>query len=115
MAITYTYTIVNMTAYPTYESQTNVIFQINWMLFGKDDSSGLVGSTPAQTTLTYVAGDPFTPYAQLTQSQVQDWINANTTTEQLTTYQNQVASRISEQQQQKTLPVPWDIPLGNNN
>jgi len=104
-----------MTAYPTYESQTNVIFQIAWILNGIDSETGLSGATPGRTDITYVAGDPFTPYAQLTQSQVQDWINANTTTEQLTTYQNQVASRISEQQQQKTLPVPWDIPLGNNN
>ena len=96
-----------MTAYPTYESQTNVVFQINWMLFGKDDSNGLVGSTSAQTTVTYVAGDPFIPYSQLTQAEVQGWIISDTPADQMTTYQNQVAARISEQLVEQKLPVPW--------
>jgi hypothetical protein len=96
-----------MTSYPIHESQTNVVFQINWMLFGKDDSSGLAGSTPAQTTVTYVAGEPFIPYSQLTQAEVQSWIISDTPADQMTMYQNQVAARISEQLVEQTLPVPW--------
>jgi len=107
MAITYTQDILNMVAYPTYESQTNVVFQINWMLIGVDDATGLQANNPAQTTVTYVAGEPFTPYNQLTQAEVLNWINTNTPSEYMTALQANVAAQIAQKTQQQTLQPPW--------
>ena len=110
MAITYTQNIFNMVAYPTYETQTDVVFQINWILFGTDDATQISANIPAQTTVTYVAGEPFTPYNQITQAQVLDWINTDTQPEYMASLQANVAAQIAQQTQQQTLQPPWVNP-----
>jgi hypothetical protein len=110
MAITYTQIISNMVAYPTYETQADVVFQINWVLVGIDDVTKISANMPAQTTVTYVAGEPFTPYNQLTQAEVLDWVNTNTPAEYMTALQTNVAAQIAQQTQQQTLQPPWVQP-----
>lgn len=65
--------IVSMPAYPQAEGQTDVVFQVNWQCHAQENSYGStsLGSVP----VTYVAGTPYTPYADLTQEQVWGWIN----------------------------------------
>ena len=107
MAITYTYIIVDMTAYPTYETQKDVVIQINWILSGVDDDTKIFSNIPAQTTVTYIAGEPFTPFNQLTQAEVLNWINTNTNSEYMTSLQSNVAAQIAQQMKQQTLQPPW--------
>jgi len=80
---TYTYTIKNLPAYTSIDGQSNVVFEVNWQCFAYTPDS-LVGNvhTPSYsaiyngtTVVTYVAGQPFTPYNQLTQEQVWGWVN----------------------------------------
>jgi hypothetical protein len=105
---TYTWTITAMDAYPSAESQTNVVFNVHWTCSATD------GATPAHTAsiyntcnVTYVAGTPFTPYAQLTQNEVLGWIwssgvNQTATQEALDTM---IANQINPPIVQ--LPLPW--------
>lgn len=74
MTITYTWKITELSCYPEFEGQSNVIFNANWILFGTDGVTicQINGTQP----LTYVAGSPFTPYSSLTQSQVVDWVKS---------------------------------------
>ena len=62
-----------MPSYSQIDGQTDVVFEVNWNCQAQDGSySALsVGSVP----VTYTAGSPFTPYADLTQNQVWGWIN----------------------------------------
>jgi len=75
MSNTYTWIVEAMDCYPTYESQTDVVFTVHWRCNATDGThNATIYSTPG---LTYVAGSAYTPYAQLTQDQVLGWIWAS--------------------------------------
>ena len=72
MSNTYTWIVERMDCYPTYESQTDVVFTVHWRCNATDGThNATIYSTQG---LTYVAGSAYTPYAQLTQDQVLGWI-----------------------------------------
>jgi len=72
MSNTYTWLIEAIDCYPTAEQQTDVAFNIHWRCNATDDThNATIYSTCA---VTYTAGSPFTPYAQLTKDQVLGWI-----------------------------------------
>jgi hypothetical protein len=72
---TFNWKIEQLNCYPQADNQTDVVFNIHWRLNGTDGTySGSVYSTCG---VTYVAGAPYTPYADLTQDQVLNWIWAS--------------------------------------
>ena len=75
MATTFNWEISQLNCYPQAEGQTDVVFTVHWRLTGTDGTySGTVYSTCG---VTYEAGTPFTPFANLTQDQVLGWIWAS--------------------------------------
>jgi hypothetical protein len=75
---TFNWTIQSMPAYPQAEGQTDVVFQVNWQCDAEDyvDQVGIFrATTSGAVPVTYVAGTPYTPYADLTQAQVWGWVN----------------------------------------
>ena len=72
MATAITWTVTAMDCYPQAEGETDVVFTVHWTCAGTDGTyNASVYSTQA---VTYVAGTPYTPYANLTQDQVLGWI-----------------------------------------
>ena len=69
----FTWQIVSMPSYAQIDGQSDVVFEVKWQCLAKDENYSAVsaGTVP----LTYTAGTPFTPYADLTQEQVWGWIN----------------------------------------
>lgn len=65
--------ILDLPCYPQEAGQTDVVFQVNWQCqaISDDGAANAYGSVP----VTYTAGEPFTPYNQLTQDQVWGWVN----------------------------------------
>lgn len=112
MSISYTWSINQLTAYPTYESQTDVVFNVTWSYRGVD-SNGVGSSRGGKTEVTYTAGSPFTPFAQLTEAQVLGWVQPTITPEQMTEIEAGIAGDISWQIAQAiannpvTPPLPW--------
>ena len=106
--ITYTKTINSMQAYKDIDGETNVVFSIMWNLVGEEN--GFATSCPATTYVPYAAGQPFTPYADLTQEQVLAWIDEYTPLAQMQQYQNTISFSLQQQQQQETPPLPWVAP-----
>jgi hypothetical protein len=75
MATTFNWEISQLNCYPQAEGQMDVVFTVHWRCTGTDSTySGTVYSTCG---VTYVAGAPYTPYADLTQDQVLGWIWAS--------------------------------------
>ena len=72
MSATITWTITAMDAYPQAEGQTDVVFTVHWTCSGVQDTYN--ASVYSTCGVTYSAGTPYTPYAQLTQDQVLGWI-----------------------------------------
>jgi len=109
MANTYTWVITAMDAYPQQAGQTDVVFTVHWTLNGTDGSGhngsvyGTVGLTP------YQAGEPFTPYAQLTQNQVIVWVTAALGAEQVAALEASIDQQIQQQitPTSVNLPPPW--------
>ena len=65
MAITYKWTINQMNAHIQAEGEDNVIFTVHWTYSGSEESEGQTyqASQIGAQSFTYVAGEPFIPYA----------------------------------------------------
>jgi hypothetical protein len=72
MSATITWSVTAMDAYPQAEGQTDVVFTVHWTCSGVQDT--YTASVYSTCSVTYTAGSPYTPYAQLTQDQVLGWI-----------------------------------------
>ena len=108
MPNTYTWTFPALTAYPTYESQTDVVYVVNWVLTA-DDGAGHTARVYSTQAITYEAGSPFTPYADLTQAEVQDWVTSAMGPEQVALFEANLDKQIQDQitPTSVTLPPPW--------
>ena len=109
MAITYTKYINSMGCYVEIDGETDVVFKILWTLNGADGVFN--NSIPCATDVPYTAGDPFIPYADLTQTQVFAWIDQYTSAEQLNTWEQAIADNIATQKETQYPPLPWLPPL----
>ena len=104
MTIAYTWTVTAMDAYPT-TPQPDCVFNVHWQCVATSDQTHVVnGQTVPYTAtiystqgLTYTAGSPYTPYAQLTQQQVLGWIWASGVSETgtQTALDNMIANQIN--------------------
>ena len=108
MSVTNTWVIEQMNCYPTYESQTDVVFNVHWRVNATDGtynatSYGTVGAT-------YVAGSPYTPYADLTQAQVIGWVQDAMGPEQVASIESGLSTSIANQVNPPvvTPPLPWN-------
>ena len=65
MAITYKWSINQMNAHIQAEGEQNVIFTVHWTYLGSEESGGQTyqASSIGAQSFTYVAGEPFVPYA----------------------------------------------------
>ena len=108
MTNTYTWLVEWMSCYPTYEGETDVVFTAGWRCNAMD---GTYAATQyGSVNVPYVSGeDPYTPYADLTQSQVLGWVWANGVDQAAveaalaTDIENQVNPPVV------TPPLPWSV------
>lgn len=109
MTITYTKTITSMSCYSQIDGESDVVFTINWTLFGNEGV--LSASLLCSTSVPYTAGQPFIPYADLTETQVMAWIDEYTDPDMMASYYQNIADRIEEQKIVVTPPLPWQPTL----
>lgn len=64
--------IGKMDCYPQAEGQTNVVFQVDWTCWGCQEN--YCAAVNGIASVTYQAGASYTPYSQLTQDQVLNWV-----------------------------------------
>jgi len=109
--ITYQWAVNSMTAYPEAEGETNVVFQIAYVLSATDGTYNSAAYGSVDTT--YVAGTPFTPYDQLTLDQVNGWVADALGPDGIAKAQADCGAAIAAQQDTSkpvTPPLPWNIP-----
>jgi hypothetical protein len=108
MSITNTWVIQQMDCYPQAEGQTDVVFMVHWRV---NATSGTYNATSYGTQgITYVAGSPYTPYAQLTQAQVIGWVQDAMGSEQVANIETALATNIANQINPPVVmpPLPWN-------
>ena len=109
MANTYSWQINALDSYPQADGQTDVVFIVHWTCSGQQSSGGQTYNASVYSTCSLPAptGSDFTPYSQLTETQVLGWIWANgvdkTATEAAVS--QQIANQISPPV--VTPPLPW--------
>ena len=76
MTTTYTWTITAMDCYPEVDNEQDVVFCAHWTCSGEQIVGGepLTSSVYSTQAVTVDPAEPFTPYAQLTQDQVLNWV-----------------------------------------
>ena len=107
MTITNTWAVVQMDAYPEEDGETDVVFNVHWTLTGSDGTyTGYVYGTQA---VSIDPTAPFTPYADLTETQVIGWVQSAMGAEQVASYEANVATQIADQIDPPvvTPPLPW--------
>lgn len=107
MAITNTWSVVQMDAYPELDGETDVVFTVHWTLNGTDGT--YAGSVYGSVGVSLDEGSAFTPYASLTETQVIGWVQDALGEEQVASYEANVAQQIADQQDPPvvTPPLPW--------
>jgi hypothetical protein len=107
MAITNTWNVQQLDAYPELDGETDVVFTVHWTLNGTDGTynGGVYGSVG----VTLDEGATFVPYASLTQAQVIGWVQDALGEEQVASYEANVAQQIENQINPPvvTPPLPW--------
>jgi len=81
---TITWDITAMDCYPQADGETDVVFTVHWNCSGQQTASGKTynGSVYSTCSLPAPTGSAFTPYDQLTETQVLGWIWAKAWTRQ---------------------------------
>ena len=107
MATTYTWSVVQMDAYPELDGQQDVVFTVHWTLSGEE--AGFSGGVYGSVGVTLDEGATFTPYADLTEAQVIGWVQAALGAEQVAAYEANVSQQINDQVAPPvvTPPLPW--------
>ena len=110
MAITNTWAVVQMDAYPEADGETDVVFNVHWTITGTDGE--YTGYVYGSQGVPLDPDAPFTPYADLTQEQVIGWVQDAMGAEQAAAYEANVAQQIENQINPPvvTPPLPWAPP-----
>ena len=108
MANTYQWSFPALTAYPQNAGQTDVVFNIHYVLKGTDGqehSSSVYGTVD----VTYTEGEPFTPFNELTEQQIQSWTESALGQQRVTEMKTIIDTQIQEQVTPTfvTLTPPW--------
>lgn len=107
MAVIYTWMFNPLDVKLAEDGLTNVVYNVNWRLVGTDGpySASVYGAVgvPAPSS------EDFTPYDQLTETQVRLWVFEALGIEQVTAYEQGIANQIALQQNpvDASLPPPW--------
>ena len=107
MANTYTWVIEQMNCAAQEDGKTDVVMTVHWR---QNATDGTYNATVYGTVgLTYTAGSPFTPYANLTQQQVIGWVQSALGTEQCAQLTANLDQQIADQVNPPvvTPPLPW--------
>jgi len=112
MSTVYVWNVTSMTAYPRYAELNDVVFRVDWVCFGVDETFN--GAANGNVDVTYVPGTVYIPYDQLTLPVVNGWVADALGPEGIAAAQNQVDAVIAVQKNPTTVtpPLPW-LPAQN--
>lgn len=108
-SISITWDITQMDCYPQADGQSDVVFTVHWTCSGQQTASGNTynGSVYSTCAVPAPTGSAFTPYDQLTETQVLGWIWANGVDKTAT--EAAVAQQIAQQISPSVITphLPW--------
>lgn len=108
MANTYTWIVEGMDCVPQDEGKTDAVVTVHWRLNGTDGH--YASSVYGTVALNYEPGLPFTPYNELTQDQVVEWVKNALGPDQVKSYEDVISGQIQARAKPSiiTPPLPWE-------
>jgi hypothetical protein len=108
MPIDYTWQVEALEVYPTYQTVTNAVYNVHWRLIADDGASHTASDYGSQRCGTIDVNN-FTPFDNLTLSQVQSWLEEKLGANQISVIKAQLNQQIANQITPPTasLPPPW--------
>ena len=110
MANTYTWVVNSLKILATVEDQTNVVVNVNWTATATDNASHTASMTQ-NTRLEYQKDSPFISLANLTETQVIEWVKAELGDNRVTGFESyldgQINSLITPPVLPSETPLPW--------
>jgi hypothetical protein len=107
MALTNTWNVLQMDAYPQYHGETNVVFLVHWDLTATDGE--YTGYVYGSTRITIEDSDVFTPYENLSKEQVIGWVKGALGEQMVTSYEKNVKKQIESARNPTVVKpaLPW--------
>ena len=104
---TFTWIIEQLDCYPQYAGQTHVVFTVHWRINAAEGE--YTASAYGTVGLTFDPGQPYTPYGDLTQTQIVDWVQSALGAEQVAQTEAALAANIAAQIDPPIVspPLPW--------
>lgn len=101
------WSITQLTTYPEAEGQTNFVCSASWNVTHTEGD--FTGSLNGGTAFKLDPDAPFTPFDQLTESQVLEWVFASLGEEGKASAEADVQAQIDYAKEQATVtPLPWN-------
>jgi hypothetical protein len=107
MANTYIWLVEGMKCYPQYAGKENVVFTVYWRCNGTDGE--YTATVYNSQTIVYDPSEKFTPYENLTEKQVLEWLKESMGADQVAEYESNLATQLAniKNPPSKFLPIPW--------
>jgi hypothetical protein len=95
----YTWNCRTVDAYPTYETESDVVYNVHWILTANEEVEGVVYSASFNGTQPISLGEigDFIPFADLTNEIVTGWVKSAMGEEQVEVLENGLSLDISNQ------------------
>ncbi len=93
--MTYTWNNKTVDTYPSLEGESDVIFNVHWRLTGADDSDN-TGSVYGTQSLETSDLSDFTSFADITEEQVNGWVEAAMGEEEVQAKKDAIDAQIAE-------------------
>lgn len=107
---TYTWKINRLFTIPQEAGYVDVVVAAMWNLLGEEAPyKANIGGT---SQFTVQQGEGFTPYNQLTEAQVIDWVKNSIGQENVARMEARIAEKINEQKNPAPTPTPQPLPWG---
>jgi hypothetical protein len=102
---TFTTTVIQMYTLPQEAGQTDVVVNVSYLITGV--SGTYTADIGFNQQFTIQQGEAFTPYAQLTQSQVVGWADPQTISNMQACVQGQIDSMVNPPVSPTSQALPW--------
>ena len=110
MSNTYTWTVTNLTGYPVFDGQTDVVTTAYCTVVA-DDGRGHTASIQVIQPTPLDSERPFVPYADLTNDIVVEWVQDELGIEGVNSIyaslDGEIAAQINPPPTPESLPLPW--------
>lgn len=108
MSNSYNWVISQLEAYPEHEGHQEVVMTVHWRRQATD-GNGHTGDVYGSQSVTLNPDEPFIPYANLTQAEVEGWLEAAMGAERVAEMDASLDKQIEDQINPPILkpPLPW--------